>query len=97
MDEQDLREQNRYQRFYNANKLAYQLDPHNKPVLSLAEAEKQPHMVFNPDKMAYEEVTAATFERANDPSLRPLKSFLDERKQRLTSNPKEHELDYLTQ
>ena len=42
-------------------------------------------MVFNPEKMTYEEVTAATFERANDPSLRPLKSFLDERKQRLTS------------
>lgn len=34
MSEQDLREQNRYQAFYNANKLAYHLDPNNKNVLN---------------------------------------------------------------
>ena len=73
MQDSDKRDMSRYHAFYNANKLAYSMNPQNTNVVNQVEDDKLPKMVFNPDNEEFEEknFTAAHLERASDPTLKP--------------------------
>jgi hypothetical protein len=89
MTENEQKELNRYQQYYNANKLAYMMTENQK----LAESKDTKLLRFDHNTRQVEKLSVT---KKVTPEDMAIVEFLDQRKKRMLKHVKERDIDYFT-